>query len=60
MLDFYPLKEKAKILDVGCGKGFLLYDFLKIRPDLDVYGIDISKYAIANSKREIKNKLTLP
>ena len=39
----YPLPEKPKILDVGCGKGFLLYDFLKVVPDAEVYGIDISR-----------------
>ena len=48
---------KAKILDIGCGKGFLLYDFLKVIPDAEIYGIDISEYAIANSKPEIRDRL---
>ncbi|MEK9942744.1 MAG: methyltransferase domain-containing protein, partial [Gammaproteobacteria bacterium] len=47
--EHYRLPENPKILDVGCGKGFLLFDFLKIRPDAEVFGIDISTYAIANS-----------
>ncbi len=55
--EYYDLPEKPKILDIGCGKGYLLYDFLKIIPDADIYGIDISKYAIENSKVEIKDKL---
>ena len=59
ILEHYKLPPNAKILDVGCGKGYLLYDFLKILPKAEVYGIDISKYAIANSKEEIKKNLYL-
>jgi len=59
MAEYYSLPEKPKILDIGCGKGFLLYDFLKIMPDADIHGIDISEYAIANSKPEIRSKLQL-
>ena len=57
MSEHYPLPKKPKILDVGCGKGFLLYDFLKVIPDAEVYGIDISDYAISNSKPEIRDKI---
>ena len=53
----YNLPEDAKILDIGCGKGFFLYDLLKLKPNSEVVGIDISKYAIKNAKEEIKNKL---
>ncbi len=59
MKNFYDLPKKPKILDIGCGKGYLLYDFLKIIPDAEVFGIDISEYAISNSKPEIKNNLIL-
>ena len=57
MTKHYALPEKPKILDIGCGKGYLLYDFLKVIPDAEVYGIDISEYAIANSKPEIRDRL---
>lgn len=57
MIDHYGLKAGDKILDIGCGKGFLLYDFTKILPGIEIYGIDVSKYALENSKEEIKNKL---
>lgn len=50
----YNLKPGDKILDVGCGKAFLLYDFTKVVPGLELHGIDISDYAIANAKEEMK------
>jgi len=57
LIDYYKLSDDAKVLDIGCGKGFFLYDFLKIKPKAEVYGIDISQYAVNNSKTEIKNNL---
>ncbi|MHC8605724.1 class I SAM-dependent methyltransferase [Arenicellales bacterium IMCC58067] len=57
LVSHYELPENPRILDVGCGKGFLLFDFLKVRPDAEVYGIDISEYAIENAKKEIQGRL---
>lgn len=57
MVEHYDLPPKPKILDIGCGKAFLLYDFLKVIPDAEIHGIDISPYAIANSKEEIRDCL---
>lgn len=54
MKEFYKLSPKSRILDVGCGKGFLLYDFLKLIPGIAVAGIDISEYAIQNALEEVK------
>ena len=59
MSNYYSLPQKPKILDIGCGKGYLLFDFLKVVPDAEVRGIDISKYAIDNCKEEIKDKIIL-
>jgi len=59
MVDHYGIKPGDKILDVGCGKGFLLYDFTKVVPDLEIHGIDISEYAIEHSKEEIRDRLQL-
>ena len=53
----YGLSNNSKILDVGCGKGYLLFDLKKELNGLQVHGFDISKYAIENSHREIKDSL---
>ena len=57
--DYYKLKSEDKILDIGCGKGFMLYDFLKLNPQFDVFGIDISEYAIENCIESLKGKLRI-
>ena len=57
IIKYYNLPQKPKILDIGCGKGYFLYDFLKLMPDAEIHGIDISEYAIRNSKQEIKDHL---
>jgi SAM-dependent methyltransferase len=57
MADHYGIKPGDKILDVGSGKGFLLYDFTLVVPGVEVYGIDVSQYAIDNSKEEIRDRL---
>ena len=53
----YQLGPNSKILDIGCGKGFLLYEFKLLFPEIEVYGLDISKYAISNAKEEVKSSI---
>jgi ubiquinone/menaquinone biosynthesis C-methylase UbiE len=57
LAEHYNIKPGDKILDVGCGKAFLLYDFTKVVPGVEIYGIDISDYAIANAKEEVRDRL---
>lgn len=57
MAEHYGIKSGDRILDVGCGKGYLLYDFTQVVPGVEVVGIDISEYAIEHSKPEIKDQL---
>ncbi|MEK7233789.1 MAG: methyltransferase domain-containing protein [Elusimicrobiota bacterium] len=58
MIKHYGLKPGASILDVGCGKGYLLYEFMQLLPGAKVAGLDISSYAIENAKDEVKPFLT--
>jgi len=53
----YKLNNKSKILDLGCGKGFLLYEIKKILPKILIKGLDISNYGLKNSKKEISKYL---
>lgn len=57
MVAHYGLEPGMKVLDVGCGKGFLLFDLTEAVPGLEVTGIDISDYAIEHAKPEIKDRL---
>ena len=57
MADHYGIKAGDRILDVGCGKGFLLYDFTQVVPGVEVAGIDISAYAIDNAKEEVRDRM---
>lgn len=54
-IKFYDLNKNSKVLDVGSGKGFMMYEFIKKIPKIYIRGIDISEYAISNSKKEVQN-----
>ena len=54
MVQHYGIKPGDRILDVGCGKGFILYDFTQAVPGVEVVGIDVSNYAIEHAKEEVK------
>lgn len=54
MARHYGLKAGDRILDIGCGKAFLLYEFTQVVPGIEAAGIDISAYGIANAKEEVR------
>lgn len=57
LIKTYGLKAGSKVLDVGCGKAFLLYEMLQIESGLDIVGFDSSEYGLANAHPEVKHKL---
>jgi len=50
----FGLKAGSSLLDVGCGKGFMLHDLAALIPGITVKGVDISEYAIANAMEDMK------
>ena len=57
LCDLYALPADATILDVGCGRGFLLYEFTRLLPNCTVAGFDPSEYALATAKEEVRDRL---
>ena len=57
MAAHYGLKAGDRILDIGCGKAFLLYEFTQVVPGIEVRGIDVSTYGIEHAKPEVKSFL---
>jgi len=57
LISAYNLKSGSSVLDVGCGKGFLLYEMKLLLPNLKISGFDISKHGLEEAKVEIKKDL---
>ena len=53
----FKLKPGDRVLDVGCGKGFLVKDLMKVCPGLEAFGLDISEYAVMNCEPEVTGRL---
>ena len=54
LIAHYRIGPGARILDVGCGKGFLLHDFAAALPGVEVTGLDISRYALDHAMDSVK------
>lgn len=59
LITTYDLGPGSKVLDVGCGKGFLLHEMLLLEPKLNVKGFDISEYGINSSSDLVRPHLFL-
>jgi SAM-dependent methyltransferase len=57
LIEIYGLTNDSSILDVGCGKAFLLYELKKLLPKLKVAGFDISKHGLACANSEVRESL---
>lgn len=55
--DRFGLYPGQSVLDVGCAKGFLVHDLMQVVPGLEAFGLDVSGYALANAKPEVKDRL---
>lgn len=54
MYNEYDLQEDSAILQIGCEKGFLLYDFRQLYPQMKMRGTDISNYAVESAMDDVK------
>lgn len=54
IVENYKITNSSNVLDVGCAKGFFLYDLKLAFPGINITGVDISNYAVENSIPEIK------
>ena len=59
MVKHLDLAPGMRILDVGCAKGFLVKDLMTVRPGLDTYGLDISRYALLHCDPKVVGRLHL-
>lgn len=57
LIEQYHLSNTSKVLDVGCGKAFLLYEMKILLPGLGIIGFDISKHGLEQAKEEIRSDL---
>ena len=57
LIKIYKLNNHSSVLDVGCGKAFLLYEMKLLLPGLKVVGFDISEHGLAGAKEDIRESL---
>jgi len=55
----FEISQASSVLDVGCGKGFMLFDFQAELPGLSIAGLDVSHYAIENALPEVRRSLQI-
>ncbi len=53
----FKLKAGDRVLDIGCAKGFLMRDLMEVVPGLEVWGLEISQYAIDHCHPEARGRM---
>lgn len=57
IIERYGLTSDSKVVDIGCGKGFLLQELLEQVPGLCVTGIDVSAYAGSAAPETLQTRI---
>jgi SAM-dependent methyltransferase len=57
MAAHFGLKRGDRVLDIGCAKGFLMRDLMEVVPGLEVWGLEISYYAIENCHPDMRGRI---
>ena len=57
LIKIYELNNQSSVLDVGCGKAYLLYELKLLLPGLKIAGFDISEHGLAEAKDGIRESL---
>ena len=55
----WGLTANSSLLDVGCAKGFMLYDLRMAVPGVTVAGVDISSYAVEKGMHGVRQFLSV-
>ncbi|MEK6831043.1 MAG: methyltransferase domain-containing protein [Nanoarchaeota archaeon] len=58
-VSYLKLKNKLRILDIGCGTGDSLVLLNKLNPNLNLYGLDISGKMLEKANKKLKEKAIL-
>ena len=59
LINNYNLTNESSVLDIGCGKAYLLFEMKLLLPGIKVVGFDISKHGLADAKEEVRDSLFL-
>jgi ubiquinone/menaquinone biosynthesis C-methylase UbiE len=57
IVEHFRLQPGDRVLDIGCAKGFLVKDLTDVCPGLEVFGLDISDYALRNAHPDVHGRL---